>query len=621
MPTRSPDPLALRAIRGARLALPPARPRLGKDLTADRAWVRTKRRPWAIDLFCGAGGLSLGLKESGFTVVAAADEDAVALETHAANIGGLTFHDDLADPGPFLDYLRVRGIDRVDVVAGGPPCQPFSRAGRAKIRDLVRTGVRQSTDDRIPLWTAFLAVLDVLRPKAVLLENVPDMAGFDGGAIVVSMLEALRSRGYEADARVLRAWEFGVPQHRERLFLVGTRAGFEWPRRRPRVTVRDAIGDLPEVPPGQRATRIPYEGSPISNFQRRLRQGMPLVDDRAVYDHCTREVRADDAEAFALMGEGATYRDVPARLRRYRVDIFDDKYKRLEWASVSRSITAHIAKDGYWYIHPDQDRTLSIREAARLQTFPDRFRFAGHPTVQLRQIGNAVPPALSRAVGHRLKAALQNGSGGAAPSAPVGDELRSWHRSHARDYPWRRERNPWLILVAEMCLRRTRADSVNSVYERVKTVAPTPEAVVGHPARVLKELEPLGLRWRSRNIVQVASELLKRHGGSVPRTESELRALTGVGDYVASAVRCFAFDQPSVLLDANTRRIVGRVAAVDASGAWTTRLEIFRWAGSAGANAAFNYALLDFGALVCKPRSPDCATCPIRNRCRSAESV
>src|SRR5213078_103641 len=111
-------------------------------------------------------------------------------------------------------------------------------------------------------------------------------------------------------------------------------------------------------------------------------------------------------EAFALLRPGQTYEDLPHRLRRYRADIFSDKYKRLEWNELSRSITAHLAKDGYWYIHPDQDRTLSVREAARIQTFPDWFRFAGEPSLRYRQIGNAVPPLLAERIADALHVAL-----------------------------------------------------------------------------------------------------------------------------------------------------------------------------------------------------------------------
>ena len=167
------------------------------------------------------------------------------------------------------------------------------------------------------------------------------------------------------------------------------------------------IGDLPPVPPAHREERSLYLGEPITALQRRLRDSVPEGDRRHITDHITRDVRPDDAEAFRLLGEGQTYRDLPPHLQRYRTDIFDDKYKRLIWDDVSRSITAHIAKDGYWYIHPDQHRTLSIREAARIQTFPDRFRFAGEPSHRYRQIGNAVPPLLAERLGRAIATSLE----------------------------------------------------------------------------------------------------------------------------------------------------------------------------------------------------------------------
>jgi DNA (cytosine-5)-methyltransferase 1 len=614
-----PDPLALPTARGTPLRLPPRVHDLSVDPDVDRRWLRSVPRPHAVDLFCGAGGLSLGLQQAGFHVVAAVDNDPVALETHASNIGGLTCRQDLSEPKPLLEFLAARGVRRVDLVAGGPPCQPFSRAGAAKIRDLVQTGIRSERDDRVALWRTFLAVVDALDPAAVLLENVPDMARWNDGEIVIAMLEALRARGYGVDARVLKAWEYGVPQHRMRLFLVGTRRPFVWPRRRPRVTLRDAIDDLPVIPPAQREEAMPY-GAPRSSFQRRARRGMPVSAARVVFDHRSRDVRKDDAEAFGLLGEGATYRELPARLQRYRVDIFDDKYKRLAWDDLARSITAHIAKDGYWYIHPEQDRTLSIREAARVQTFPDGFRFAGHPTVQFRQIGNAVPPALARAVGQRLMASL-SASGGQARGRSPREALISWHERHGRHFPWRGERDPWRVLLTEMCLHRTRAGNVEPLYQQVMEAAPTPAATVQNAPAVLAQLWPLGLRWRSAKVIETAREIVARFGGEVPRNEADLRSLPGIGDYAASAVRCFAYGEPAVLIDANTRRIVSRFTGLEASSSWTIRLEIFRLAGTSGPDEQFNYALLDLGALVCRARGPLCAGCPLRRDCRTAATV
>ena len=267
----------------------------------------------------------------------------------------------------------------------------------------MRKGHRQARDERANLWQSFFAIADRLEPSVILFENVPNFAQAQGGALLIALLDELKHRGYRLHVEVLEAWKYRVPQHRSRLFVVGIQGDgqFEWPKpmgRRP--TVGQAIGDLPVVQADSREEALLYDGPPTTTLARLLRRGLRGKESHLIRDHITRAVRPDDAEIYSHMKPGDTYLDTPERLRRYRSDIFDDKYLRLSFNDLSRTITAHIAKDGYWYIHPREHRTLSIREAARIQTFPDRFRFAGPPSARFQQIGNAVPPML--ASGHCL---------------------------------------------------------------------------------------------------------------------------------------------------------------------------------------------------------------------------
>jgi DNA (cytosine-5)-methyltransferase 1 len=577
-----------------------------------------------VDLFCGAGGLSLGLRQAGFSVLVGADNDQWAVETHTANIGGLGYTGDLTDPADFIEHLDGWGVVKVDLVVGGVPCQPFSNAGRSRLRDLVRAGIRTHEDPRAQLWRSFMTVVEHLQPRAVLVENVPDLPTWDDGAVIIGFFESLTGLGYEVDARILESFAHGVPQHRQRLLIIGLRrAGcLEWPKPLDGITtLRDAIGDLPPVPGGQRSDTLPYRprrGQAPTAFQARMREGLTESESVVIHDHITRAVRTDDMQAFELLGEGQTYEDLPPHLQRYRTDIFTDKYKRLTWDELSRTITAHIAKDGYWYIHPEQHRTLSIREAARVQTFPDGFRFAGNPSHRYKQIGNAVPPMLGRAVGASLAAALRGRARtrSISPDADPREILLAWHRQHARNYPWRaRDLDPWHVLMAEMCLHRTRADQVRPVFNALLRIAPTPRDMVTNAERALEAMRSLGLRWRAENIVRVAEALVELFDGDVPDDDLELQLLPGVGDYVSHAVRCFGFGHRAALLDTNTMRVVGRLHGRDINRRWQLRLDLHRLAGGPGPDAEFNYALLDFGALVCRASNPRCSMCPLRDRC------
>lgn len=360
-------------------------------------------RAIAVDLFSGAGGLSAGLEEAGWSVAAAVDHDPCALETHRHNFPGLALDLDLGDASARNTFVKLFSDIPVDLVAGGPPCQPYSRAGRSKIRSLVAAGLRDELDHRRELWSGFLDIALRLNPRAILMENVPDMALGDDFQVIRIIVDALESAAYTTQVQLLDAWRFGVPQHRKRLILLARRDGhgFSWPDALAKITtVRDSIGDLPRLNETTGSREMAYVApSNASAFSRRMRNG---ATPGVLHDHMTRAVRPDDRVVFQLMDSKTLYSDIPEELRRYKTDTFDDKYKRLGWTELSRSITAHIAKDGYWYIHPEEHRTLTVREAARIQTFPDGFRFSGTRSDAFRQIGNAVPPLLGAAAARAL---------------------------------------------------------------------------------------------------------------------------------------------------------------------------------------------------------------------------
>jgi DNA (cytosine-5)-methyltransferase 1 len=595
------------------------------DIGAVRRWVGARSRPTAIDLFSGAGGLSLGLHRAGFDVIVGADSDAWAIHTHAANLPGMSWCGDLGDPSEFLQTLDVWGIDHVDLVAGGVPCQPFSRAAASRMRQLVNDGARGAYDARADLWESFIAVVDRLRPAAVLVENVPDLPRWDDGAVLIGLYESLRTLGYRVEARILDGFRHGVPQHRQRLILIGGLAGREpvWPEPDGRlVSLRDAIGDLPPIPRAQRAETLPYDPRRTSGeFQKSMREGLGGDERLLIRDHICRDVRADDMEAFRLLREGQTYIDLPERLRRYRSDVFTDKYKRLTWNELCRSITAHIAKDGYWYIHPDQHRTLSIREAARVQTFPDDFRFAGTQTHRYRQIGNAVPVSLAEAVGGAvMRTVLQPARPRRARRDGLRDLLCGWHeRTAPPGAPWRDGASPWHVLLGELCLTRARAADAEHIHRRLLEFAPTPSVLLARqdPERRLFEI---GLKERARMVVDIAAALIELHDGRVPDDHMALRELPGVGDHVCQAVLTFAFGRRSVLLDSATARVAGRILATTDDRRFQRRLDLHRLSGADGPDAAFNRALLALGRTVCRPVDPDCGICPLQERCRTGRA-
>jgi DNA (cytosine-5)-methyltransferase 1 len=352
----------------------------------------------------------------------AIDHSAVAVETLQGNFsdhGIKALVRDLAtfSPRDLQAYLnRLGERPSFDVIVGGPPCQGWSSVGRGKMRSLRTPGGRrqEDSDPRNELYKNFLEYVRFFKPPVAVMENVPGMLSHNGRNVASFVAESLDAVGYEVKWELLNASEFGVPQVRERLIFVGIRKDlnltFEFPitrtgrdkRMYPEVSVREAIGDLPIIRNGSREWVRAYKhnSSKLSAFAKKMRSG---ADRDVIFDHVCRTQNEQDLEAFRLMREGGKYVDLPKRLKRYRDDIFKDKYKKLKWDAPSWTVTAHLSRDCYTHIHPSQARTISVREAARLQSFPDCFYFAGAMGAKFQLIGNAVPPLLAERVAAAIR--------------------------------------------------------------------------------------------------------------------------------------------------------------------------------------------------------------------------
>lgn len=601
------------------------------------ALAPTLECPLAADLFCGAGGLSLGLTSAGFDVVLAVDSNDEALATHRAHHPGLSVSWDLGDPDQVERVARLIRDTGITLVAGGPPCQPFSRAGRSMMRDLVRTGRRDVHDHRRDLWESFLGVVELARPPAVVMENVPDMALDRGMIILRAMIERLEAIGYSVEERVVDTWRYGVPQFRQRLILVALADGveFTWPEEAvERVTVDNAIGDLPPVEGGWRPANgdgtdpvatgwTPYEG-PRTDFQRRARQGVLPVDSDRIFDHITRPVREDDALAFAQMNPETRYSDLDPELKRYREDIFDDKYKRLDPNDLSRTITAHIAKDGYWYIHPYQDRTLTVREAARLQTFPDSVRFAGPPSAAFRQIGNAVPVALGHRIGEAVLASLEANRQAQISTRLVAEELASWFRENPPvNVPWLAAEHRWVVIQAELLWSRIADDLVQRAWASVRNLA-TPDDTL----KALPLLERLAANWqreaRADELAECAAWFVEHPDVlSLAATAAEIVSAPHVSQATADlACRVVPgeFEDP-VIAGFGVLRVAARFQGgmMDRRNRLSDgRLALARMIGGDDQSHEAHLALIELANGICGPRRPHCGRCPLEPWCVEA---
>jgi DNA (cytosine-5)-methyltransferase 1 len=361
-----------------------------------------------IDLFCGAGGLSEGFRQAGFHVAVGNDIDRLAGETFSRTHREADFM-----PGPIEEIRSKHLLDSAGVrkgelscLVGGPPCQAFS----------VYNHQRGLHDPRSRLFREYLRVVEDLRPKWIVMENVTGIMSVGSGKPVREITSSLGKLGYEVDVLVLRAEEYGVPQERRRIFFMANCTGqpITWPEPthghglEPFVTVWDAIGDLPRLANGEDpGGAVAYRTAPKCEYQAFLRG-----DATRVANHAAPRLSKINLERMKYIPEGGSWRDLPfellpAGMKLARRCDHTKRYGRLRKTGMSCTVLTKC--DLHWgsFIHPEQDRVLTVREAARLQSFPDWFEFSGPRTEQYVQVGNAVPPILGR----RIAEAILTGKG------------------------------------------------------------------------------------------------------------------------------------------------------------------------------------------------------------------
>ena len=362
----------------------------------------------------------MGFEQAGFDVLAANDHDERAAATYRLNHPHTHFLSGAIQGITTVEFLRVAGLDvgELDVLVGGPPCQAFS----------IYNHQRGMHDERSGLFRDYLRIVRGLMPRFVVIENVTGITSVGGGQAVNEIKEGLKGLGYHVDTRILKAEEYGVPQERRRIFFVGVRDSDEvkWPipthtanydmsaitrDLKPLVTVADAIGDLPPLSTGAGFEEMDYTAEAETEYQRLLRAG-----SERVFNHIAPRLAPINLKRIRYVPRGGSWLNVPydllpAGMKLARRSDHTKRYGRLH---PNRQACTILTKcDLHWgaYIHPSQDRTISVRESARFQSFPDSFRFLGSRVEQYKQVGNAVPPLLAHAVAKAILPMIRDKSG------------------------------------------------------------------------------------------------------------------------------------------------------------------------------------------------------------------
>lgn len=341
-------------------------------------------KPSVIDLFAGVGGLSLGFEKQGFDVLIANEYDKSIAAAYTENhkntkmiVGDITS----------LDLKETFGsyTGKIDVVIGGPPCQGFSQKGQRKTIH----------DKRNFLFKYYVAVVELVKPRYFVMENVPNLLTAENGFFLKEIEELFNKMGYTLEHGVLNASDYGVPQNRRRAVIIGKLNGTAPKLPKPKdikVTIWDAISDLAYLESGEGAYEQEYKNAPESDYQKILRG-----NSKVLYNHIVTKHSPLALERLALIPPNAGKEVLPKE--HLTKSIYSGTWTRMRKDEISVTITTRFdTPSSGKFTHPFLDRAITVREAARIQSFPDYFRFVGNKGSQMKQVGNAVPPLLAAAI-------------------------------------------------------------------------------------------------------------------------------------------------------------------------------------------------------------------------------
>ncbi|MEE0929815.1 MAG: DNA cytosine methyltransferase [Acutalibacteraceae bacterium] len=337
----------------------------------------------AIDLFCGCGGLSYGFECSGVNILLGIDNDEMALKVFERNHkNAKSICGDITEIN-YSDIKKVIGNQKIDLIIGGPPCQGMSLSGPRKF-----------DDPRNKLYLSYIRLVEEIKPKAFVIENVPGLVSLFKGQIKENILYRLTALGYKVDYRILCAADYGVPQNRKRVVFVGLRDkffDFDSIIKKDIVTCEMALSDLPPLIDVLGEDPNEYDLASQNHYQKLMRERSNVVRNHVAAAH-SEKVKS----IIALVPDGGNYKDLPAEFKSTR-------NFHVAWTRFRSDKPAPTIDTGHrHHFHYKYNRVPTVRECARLQSFPDDFIFMGNKTQQFRQVGNAVPPLMAQAIAEAL---------------------------------------------------------------------------------------------------------------------------------------------------------------------------------------------------------------------------